>query len=337
MDKHKGSFGQNCASCHNTQNWSSATFDHNLSVFKLTGAHVNTACARCHVNGVFKGTASNCYACHAGVDKHKGSFGQNCASCHNTQNWSSATFDHNLSVFKLTGAHVNTACARCHVNGVFKGTASNCYACHAGVDKHKGSFGQNCASCHNTQNWSSATFDHNLSVFKLTGAHVNTACARCHVNGVFKGTASNCYACHAGVDKHKGSFGQNCASCHNTQNWSSATFDHNLSVFKLTGAHVNTACARCHVNGVFKGTAQVCAGCHSNPAFHAGLFSGMACSTCHNTSRWSPALFTLSHPQPKGGEGGSGIKHGGASCRDCHTVNLSTATCLKCHDSNNPD
>jgi hypothetical protein len=35
------------------------------------------------------------------------------------------------------------------------------------------------------------------------------------------------------------------------------------------------------------------------------------------------------------GEGGC-INHEGATCRDCHTVNLSTSTCLKCHDSNNP-
>ena len=48
---------------------------------------------------------------------------------------------------------------------------------------------------------------------------------------------------------------------------------------------------------------------------------------------WSPAIFNLSHP---GGCDGNCINHGGASYRDCHIVNLMTATCTKCHDSNNP-
>jgi hypothetical protein len=96
-------------------------------------------------------------------------------------------------------------------------------------------------------------------------------------------------------------------------------------------------CEKCHINSVFKGTPQECSGCHADPAFHQGLFKGQACSTCHNTTKWFPAKFNLAHPEPTdGGEAGSGITHGRATCRDCHTVNLMAATCTNCHDNNSP-
>ncbi|MCX6078397.1 MAG: hypothetical protein NTW32_02585 [Chloroflexi bacterium] len=330
-DNHNGAFGQNCATCHSTSAWKPASFDHNISAFKLTGAHTSATCAKCHVNNVFKGTPSNCTACHR--DNHAGAFGQNCATCHSTSAWKPASFDHNISVFKLTGAHASAACTRCHVNNIFKGTPSSCVSCHQ--DNHNGAFGQNCVSCHSTSAWRPASFDHNISVFKLTGAHASAACARCHVNNVFKGTPSSCVSCHQ--DNHNGAFGQICSSCHSTQTWAGATFDHNLSAFKLTGRHASVACQSCHINNVFKGTSQVCSSCHADPAFHAGVFAGQACSNCHNTSSWAPAIFNLSHPEPKGGgDAGRGVNHGGGGCRSCHTVNLMTATCTKCHKSNNP-
>jgi len=383
-DAHQGSFGTNCATCHSTSAWKPANFDHNLAAFKLTGAHVNAACARCHVNGVFKGTPQDCYACHRNADKHNGQFGTNCAACHNTSTWKGATFDHNLAAFKLTGAHVNAACTRCHVNGVYKGTPQDCYACHRNADKHNGQFGTNCAACHNTSTWAGATFDHNLAAFKLTGAHVSAACTRCHVNGVYKGTPQDCYSCHRNADKHGGQFGTNCAACHSTASWSGATFNHSLAAFKLTGAHVNAACSRCHANGVYKGTPKdcyschsgknhgmgtncaachststwsgatfnhnafpltgrhagaSCASCHRNGVYkgtpkdcyscHSGKNHGMGtnCAACHSTSTWSGAKF--SHPAIS-------TRHGGASCATCHPNGYGSATCLACHDSNNP-
>jgi hypothetical protein len=331
IDKHKGSFGVNCASCHSTSTWTGATFDHSQAAFKLSGKHVSTACQSCHVNGVFKGTPTTCYACHSSRDKHNGSFGVNCASCHSTSTWAGATFDHSQAAFKLTGKHVSTACQSCHVNGVFKGTPTTCYACHSSRDKHNGSFGVNCASCHSTSTWTGATFDHSQAAFKLTGKHVSTACQSCHVNGVYKGTPTTCYACHSSNDKHNGSNGTNCASCHSTSTWSGAVFDHSQASFKLTGAHLSVSCSKCHINNVYKGTASACSACHSEPSFHAGVF-GTDCAKCHSTSNWS-ASYTGPHPNI---DGKNGIYHKGASCKDCHTQNLSSATCLKCHDSNNP-
>ncbi len=327
-DIHKASLGQNCDGCHTTQAWKPSTFDHKLSSFILSGAHANVLCEKCHINNVFSGTPSNCYACHQKDDNHAGRFGQNCNACHTTQAWRPATFNHNLSFFKLVGAHASVACAKCHVNNIFKGTQSACIACHQQDDIHQGSLGQDCSSCHTPQTWSGASFDHNLAAFPLTGAHTNVACAKCHANNVFKGTPTTCYGCHQKDDNHAGRLGQDCSSCHTSQTWLGASFDHNLSAFKLTGAHVSVLCTNCHINNIFSGTPQACSSCHADPVYHAGIFPGQACSTCHTTSAWLPAAFTGLHTFP--------MDHGGGNntCRNCHPSALGIWTCFTCHNQN---
>ena len=256
-DTHAGSLGKDCSTCHSTKDWTGAAFDHSLSNFKLTGSHTSVLCEKCHINNVLKGTPSDCFACHQKDDAHKGSFGEKCDVCHATQAWKPADFDHSLAAFKLTGSHTEVLCETCHVNNVFKGTPSNCVACHQKDDTHKGSLGPDCVLCHSTRAWKPA-FDHNLSTFKLTGEHINVLCETCHINNVFKGTPSNCFACHQKDDQHNGSLGQDCAGCHSTQTWSGASFDHNLAAFKLSGAHASVLCAKCHINKVFKGTPSNC-------------------------------------------------------------------------------
>jgi hypothetical protein len=319
-DAHEGRYGTDCGACHTPNGWTPATFDHNLSAFKLDGKHADVPCESCHINHVFAGTPTDCFSCHAADDKHNGSFGTDCAACHTTAGWLPATVNHNLFAFKLDGKHVNVACESCHVNNVFQGTPSDCNSCHAKDDAHQGQFGRDCAACHTTAGWLPATFDHNLSAFKLTGKHANVACESCHVNHVFQGTPTDCYSCHAKNDEHNGSFGTGCGSCHTTSGWLPANFDH--GIFPLTGGHAGLQCIRCHkVPGV----------CHADPAYHAGMF-GTNCAQCHSTNNWL-ASYSGSHPNTCGGQC---INHEGASCRDCHTTNLSSATCTKCHDSNNP-
>jgi hypothetical protein len=331
-DAHQGNLGINCENCHTPAGWTPATFDHNLAAFKLEGQHANVACDSCHQDKLYKNTPTDCYSCHAADDAHQGRFGTGCGTCHSPAGWIPATFDHNLAAFKLNGKHANVACESCHINGVFQGTPTDCYSCHAGNDEHQGRFGTGCGTCHTTSGWSPATFDHNLAAFKLTGMHTTVACGSCHANG-FQGTPTSCFACHSGDDNHQGRFGTNCGSCHSTSGWTPASFDHNISGFPLTGAHAGLACTRCHTGGIFTTLPTACSACHSEPAFHAGLFGGMGCDQCHNTSSWTPASFNLSHPS---GCDGPCINHRNASCRDCHTSNLNSATCTKCHDSNNP-
>jgi hypothetical protein len=229
----------------------------------------------------------------------------------------------------LSGKHIDVTCVDCHVNAVFKGTPTDCYSCHSKDDKHAGQFGTDCSLCHTTSGWLPATFDHNLSSFKLTGKHAQVACANCHLNNIFKGTPTDCYSCHATADKHNGQFGRDCGACHTTSGWLPANFNH--SGFPLTAGHAGLPCTRCHSSGVYVGLSTSCVSCHGDPAYHLGLF-GTNCAQCHTTSNWY-AIY--SGPHPNNCEGPC-INHEGASCRDCHTVNLSTATCTKCHQGGAP-
>ncbi|MBI4730832.1 MAG: hypothetical protein HY781_01645 [Chloroflexi bacterium] len=334
---HVLSFGNDCLACHDGLDTYGDDFVHNIFPFPLTGKHVGAPCSACHLDAHtisdLRAAPVDCASCHADDDAHQGSLGSDCAACHNTNGWTPAFFDHNLSIFKLEGEHAEADCESCHINGVYKGTPTDCYSCHAEDDEHQGRFGTLCGNCHNPAGWLPATFDHNLSAFKLEGKHASVACESCHINNVYLGTPTDCYSCHAADDAHNGQYGTSCASCHTPAGWTPAFFDHNFSGFPLTGAHAGLACSQCHGGGVFSGLSTACAACHADPPFHAGLFTGTSCSQCHSTSSWTPASYNLSHP---GGCDGNCINHEGASCRDCHTSNLNTATCTKCHDSNNP-
>jgi hypothetical protein len=335
MKSHIQAYSETCLSCHDGIDTYGHNFDHSTVAFQLTGKHAQVDCGSCHTGARtiadLKATSTNCYACHAKNDAHNGQLGTNCNDCHATSGWLPATFNHDLTAFPLTGQHVQVPCTSCHVNNVFKGTPTDCYSCHAKKDAHQGQFGTSCELCHITTGWLPSTFDHNMTAFKLTGKHVQAACLSCHINNVFKGTPTDCYSCHASNDAHKGQFGTSCELCHTTNGWLPANFNH--SGFPLTGGHAGLACTQCHRNNVFLGLSTACSACHADPAFHAGLFASTPCSQCHNINAWTPATYNGPHP---GGCDGNCIHHGGASCRDCHTVNLMTATCTKCHDSNNP-
>jgi hypothetical protein len=332
---HQISYGDDCLACHDGIETIGKQFDHSLVDFHLTGIHLDLACAECHRDARsradLQNTPDQCLNCHAKDEAHQGRFGTACETCHSTEGWKPAKFDHDLAYFKLTGEHLEVACEDCHTDGAYQGTPSTCVSCHQKDDTHAGELGPDCSLCHSTDGWTPTTFDHKDSIFILTGAHLTIECSQCHQGGTFKGTPTECYACHKTDDKHNGRFGTSCNACHSTEAWKPATFDHNLSAFRLTGGHANLACERCHSKG-FEGTPSFCAGCHGDPGFHKGMFSSN-CAECHNTSNWN-ASYNGPHPSI---DDESGINHEGASCRDCHTQNLATATCTKCHDSNNPD
>jgi hypothetical protein len=269
---------------------------------------------------------------------HLLAFGADCLVCHDGVDRYGDDFNHDQFTFQLTGKHANVNCTDCHLDARtiadLQSVSQDCISCHRIDEPHEGRFGLNCAECHSSDGWSPAKFDHNLSVFKLEGKHVEVQCEDCHQNGEYKDTPMDCYSCHKQDDEHEGKFGTDCSACHNPSDWEDATFDHNLSDFPLTGRHVGLACEQCHSSGQFAGLPTACVNCHSDPAYHAGMF-GSNCAECHTTDNWS-ARYRGSHPGIAD-EGGRGVNHGGTSCRGCHTKTLHSATCTKCHDSNNPD
>lgn len=338
MQSHLQAYGENCLACHDGIDTYGHNFDHSKVTFQLTGKHASLDCPACHTGDRsitdMRATPQDCFSCHAKNDAHQGQLGNNCGACHTTSGWIPATFDHSKSKFPLTGAHASIPCTQCHANGVITSLPADCYSCHAKDDAHKGELGTGCDACHNTTAWLPPAFDHSKSNFPLTGAHTTLACSQCHLNNIFTPLDPACESCHAKDDAHNGQFGADCGTCHSTTAWLPATFDHSRTKFPLTGAHASLSCTKCHVNNNFINMSTACSSCHADPAFHAGLFTNMSCDQCHNTSVWVPAQFNLSHPSACG-EGGC-INHEGATCNDCHTVDLMTATCLKCHTSNNP-
>ena len=337
----------------------------------ISHAEIGNDCAKCHPAPWDADTLGDrCMVCHKNISTQlsdptslhfkltKNQF-MGCRACHSEHRGPEAgltktqseDFPHDGTGYSLK-SHMRRSdgqtfvCADCHGADIAKFDPAVCSTCHQQIDKeflttHIQAYGTDCRGCHDGIETISKKFDHNLSAFKLEDKHAGLECAKCHANARtavdFKTTSNQCSACHIKDDTHAGKFGNDCGACHKPSGWKPATFDHNLASFKLDGAHLAVTCQKCHVNNVFKGIPPECSGCHKDPSFHQGLFSGQTCSTCHQTLSWLPAKFNQPHPEPRGGEGGSGVNHGGATCRDCHTVNLMTATCIKCHDSNNPD
>ena len=102
-----------------------------------------------------------------------------------------------------------------------KARPRSCAGCHTKDDAHRGTFGTDCAACHNTDAWKPATFQH---IFPLDhGGKGIIACATCHtVPGNYK--AYTCYNCHNPADIQRlHSFAEmmgtnitDCVRCHPT-------------------------------------------------------------------------------------------------------------------------
>ena len=324
-----------------------AEFPHEVVGFSLN-SHQRTAageaftCDNCHQGDISTFASDSCQTCHRQIDSdlavvHAVEYGEACLECHDGVDRFGKDFRHEFT-FQLTGKHNDLICLKCHTGARtaadFSKAPTDCSTCHQKDEPHEGRFGTDCAACHTADGWKPAKFDHNLAAFKLEGAHAEVRCEECHIDNVYKGTPTECYACHQQDDEHVGKFGTECGACHQPNGWEFVTFDHNKSSFPLTGQHAGLACEQCHTNAQFTGLSTACVSCHADPAFHLGLF-GTDCATCHTTDNWF-ARYTGPHPRIAD-EGGSGVNHGGAACRDCHTQNLASATCTKCHEGNNPE
>jgi hypothetical protein len=338
-------------------NWFGAKFDHTrYTGYALTGAHATLDCIACHANNRFAGTPAQCYACHT-ADFQKSSnpphvqlgLPRECGSCHSTTDWSNAKFDHTLYAhWPLQGKHAAVMCAQCHTNNSYVSTPTDCYSCHkadfqsAGSPNHVSSgFPTDCSMCHTATGWAPSSFNH-ATFFPLTGAHASVQCMQCHTTSNFASTPKDCYSCHKGdfqstkdPDHVAAAFPTTCETCHNTTTWMNATFDHNKTPFPLTGAHANVACGKCHVNNVYAGLATDCFSCHKadfqgakDPDHVVSGFPTATCSSCHNTTGWSPSTFVHASVFPLTGA------HGKVECKSCHTTTnyaITAKDCYSCH------
>jgi len=344
-----------CQNCHGTTTWNTSAFNHDASRFPLTGAHRSLECESCHASG-YAGTPTACVACHrsdfdATRDPNhvQAGFPTTCEVCHSTTTWNQASFNHDATIFPLTGAHRAVACESCHAAG-YDGTPTACVSCHQGdynatrnPDHAASGFPTACEACHTTASWQGASFNHNATGFPLTGAHTSTACESCHASG-YAGTPTACVSCHQAdyngtqnPNHAAAGFPTACEACHTTVSWQGASFNHNATAFPLTGAHTSTACESCHAAG-YAGTPTTCISCHqsdynqANDPNHAAAGFPTTCQDCHTTSGWEGATFDHDgsyFPIYSGKH-----KNKWSSCSTCHVVPSSFAVfeCTVCHE-----
>jgi hypothetical protein len=333
-DVHQGGLGANCASCHATVSWRNARFDHGKTRFPLRAAHQQVSCAACHIAGKFRGTPLRCSDCHTPDDVHAGSRGNDCAQCHVESGWKNSRFDHARETgFALEGAHAALDCAGCHRSGKFEDELPRkCVGCHRSADAHATRFGDDCGSCHRSEAWKPANFDHTARAqFALSGVHAKLDCHACHTARVgAPKLPTDCASCHRGDDVHAGALAA-CDSCHSAESWrQDVQFDHDLTDFPLLGMHVLVGCGQCHASRSFAGAPGDCIACHRSSDRHQGSL-GKDCAACHSPNGWK--LWEFDHDKqthfPLTG------RHASLTCGECHrkpggTMKL-PSDCASCH------
>lgn len=330
-------------------------------------------CLKCHEAG--GGVPNkNCLSCHKDIAKdidarmhfHGLMNNKNCIDCHkehkgrnnNINFFDKNNFDHELTGFKLDGAHAKTECTKCHTETrsdkptrksetQFHGKVNSCIACHKKDDIHffeSNKFkGKECSSCHVTEAWKNVQkFDHTKETgYALVGDHAQLKCVKCHV---FEGKnnikynwpqlpARKCLACHK--DQHAGNFspkfqGGDCVRCHTQTEWRIPAFKHDITGFILQGKHAQIQCVDCHKRGNqgkalpnfnFKGVQRTCVSCHKD--YH-GYGKEIAeklnaplsnCQNCHSEVAWKSNLRFDHDTQTRFPITG---KHRKNACFDCH-------------------
>ena len=293
------------------------TFDHFKTGFALEGVHAGLECESCHSRGIFKGTPTQCVACHmeggpmnaSAKPVHHINTTDVCEDCHNPTEWS--------FVPRVDHSQTLGSCGGCHNGFNTTGKPVN----HIPVTN-------DCGDCHVTAEWATAFFDH---------SNVGDNCASCH-NGA---QATGKTPTHINTTP-------NCNQCHRTQNWQPYQVDH---------MEVNGTCASCH-----NGTQAL-----GKPATHIPASSN--CDSCHETTRWVPVPSArVDHAEVLGAclacHNGSQqtsaglISHKGAghlpattnNCDSCHFNHpqmwapvrvvdhdeITTQTCTLCHSSGSP-
>lgn len=191
--------------------------------------------------------------------------------------------------------------------GGHKELTADCYACH---DNFFGTPSARCVECHKvdriglfTSKGVAIAKDKGKAAFH--GKLARQDCLACHGDhaGVLKYrraggrfahgllddiTRKQCSSCHAKpTDSLHKQIANECSSCHDSQRWTPASFDHD-KYFRLDGDH-NAKCATCHVGNDYR--KYTCYGCHEHTpanirAEHAeeGIRNLENCVKCHRSS-----------------------------------------------------
>jgi len=348
-----------CETCHETDSWrmkTEPTFKHETTGFLLTGQHKVIKCASCHRDLKFSDTRMTCTSCH--TDVHRSELGTNCLGCHTAESWRVPDMmqRHQQTRFPLAGRHLTAQCQSCHDNASqqhYVGTPTTCIGCHrrefettSNPEHSAAGFSTDCSQCHllTALTWD-ASFDHSLTAFPLTGAHVAAPCVVCHPGNRFTSLPAECVACHrieyqqtSNPNHVAATFPTTCQTCHTTSTWRGATYDHSVTRFQLTGTHATTPCQSCHTNGNYQLVFNDCYQCHeaefqlsANPNHTVANFPH-DCRPCHSTSAWRPSTFN--HDQRNFRIYTGRHRRTWTACSDCHlnTANFTTFTCLNCHE-----
>lgn len=251
-------------------------------------------------------------------------------------------------------ADLENDCSNCHKVFAAGEQTALCLDCHkeiaADVTSKTGMHGLLakdtpqlvCKDCHTEHKGRDAdvvglvrsAFDHDRTDFPLRGAHAGRDCAACHAAGKpWRDAPSTCVACHGDEQPHQKRLGDDCAGCHSEERkWPDVRFDHSKTSFPLRGAHADVVCASCHVDEVWKGLPKTCVSCHSGDDVHRGS-RGTNCASCHNTTKWSGAVFD--HLK----ETGYALvgRHDELVCSACHldamAIKKPPKTCVGCHSA----
>ncbi|MGE5424046.1 MAG: hypothetical protein ACM3N9_01710 [Syntrophothermus sp.] len=83
---HGKDFKVSCSQCHTSESWkfekSIYSFNHDKTVFPLTGQHEIVSCRSCHRSLVFSEAPGACNACH--TDLHENTVGHEFIRCNTT-------------------------------------------------------------------------------------------------------------------------------------------------------------------------------------------------------------------------------------------------------------
>ena len=310
------------------------SFDHDRTVFPLTGKHQTVECEACHVGGRYENLPTECGACHRTpsnhmVDQRTAAASGGCGACHDTTDWLRATFAHPPAM-----------------------TAHQCSTCHNGQRVRGKPVGHlvttaECDQCHTTTSFVGVGFRHDPTT--TTGK-----CNTCHNGQTAKGkstthvvTTAQCDTCHTSTTAFVGATfrhdpattANKCNTCHNGQMAPGKSTTHVVTTAQCDTCHTSTTA---FVGATFRHdlatTANKCNTCHNGqtaPGKPTGHLATTAqCDQCHRTTGWTPATYANhANPQLIGG-------HSGLDCKVCHPQSFSSAFyrdgiqfgfCSNCH------